>query len=148
MSLLDTLRTDALTARKARDSVAASLLVTLLSEAEQTGLNDGKRPSTDAEVLATIRKFLKNNGEARAVRPDDAVLAREASLLEGYLPKQLSEEELRGAILVVASELGIAPITAKDTGALMKTLNAKYAGQFNGGTASTLIKQLANIRHS
>ena len=144
MSFLDTLRTDALTARKARDSVAASLLVTLLSEAEQTGLNDGKRPSTDAEVLATIRKFLKNNGEARAVRPDDAVLAREASLLEGYLPKQLSEDEQRAAIQGIANGLGLTAITGKDTGALMKGLNAQYAGQFAGGQASAIIKQLAS----
>lgn len=143
MSLLSTIRNDSLTARKARDTVAASLLVTLLSEAEMTGLNDGKRESSDTEVIATIRKFLKNNAEARTVRPDDAVLQREAQILEGYLPRQLSEDELRAAILAVAGSLGLTQITAKDTGALMKGLNAQYSGQFNGGQASALIKQLA-----
>ena len=77
MSLLQALRNDALTARKARDTVAASLLVTLLSEAEKTGLDDGKRESSDAEVIATIRKFLKNNAEFLRVRADDATLKRE-----------------------------------------------------------------------
>jgi uncharacterized protein YqeY len=143
-SLLSTIRQDSIAARKNRDAVAASLLVTLLSEAEMTGLNDGKRESTDAEVLATVRKFLKNNDETLKVKVGDEVLLREKALLEGYLPKQLSEDELRAAIQAIASDLGLTAITGKDTGALMKGLNAQYAGQFAGGQASALIKQLAS----
>ena len=143
-SLLSTIRQDSIAARKNRDAVAASLLVTLLSEAEMTGLNDGKRESTDAEVLATVRKFLKNNDETLKVKVGDEVLLREKALLEGYLPKQLSEDELRAAIQTIASDLGLTAITAKDTGALMKGLNAQYAGQFAGAQASALIKQLAS----
>ena len=142
-SLLSTIRQDSIAARKNRDAVAASLLVTLLSEAEMTGLNDGKRESTDAEVLATVRKFLKNNDETLKVKVGDEVLLREKALLEGYLPKQLSEDELRAAIQAIASDLGLTAITGKDTGALMKGLIAQYAGQFAGGQASALIKQLA-----
>lgn len=142
-SLLSAIRENSLMARKTRDGVASSLLVTLLSEAEMVGLNDGKRESTDAEVLATVRKFLKNIDETLKVRPDDAVVRREKEILEGYLPKQLSEDELRAAIQAVASELGLAAITPKDTGALMKGLNARFAGQFAGAQASALIKQLA-----
>lgn len=146
-SLLSTLRNDALAARKSRDAVAASLLVTLLSESADAGLNDGKRESTDAEVLATVRKFLKGNGEALAVRGDDEVLKREKALLEGYLPQQMDESQLRAAIEQAAVELGLVStnvsITAKDTGALMKALNARYAGQFAGAQASALIKQMA-----
>ena len=56
MSLLHTLRQDALAARKARDAIAASLLVTLVSEAEMTGFNDGKRESSDVEVMATMKQ--------------------------------------------------------------------------------------------
>ena len=143
-SLLSTIRQDSIAARKNRDAVAASLLVTLLSEAEMTGLNDGKRESTDAEVLATVRKFLKNNDETLKVKVGDEVLLREKALLEGYLPKQLSEDELRAAIQAIASDLGLTAITGKDTGALMKGLNAQYAGQFAGGQASAIIKQLAS----
>lgn len=143
-SLLARIKEDALTARKARDAVASSLLITLGSEASMAGVNDGKRESTDTEVLATVRKFLKGNAELLAVRGEDEIALREKLILESYLPKQMSEEELRAAILAIASELGIETITGKDTGAIMKALTAKYAGQYAGGQASALVKSLAN----
>lgn len=143
-SLLARIKEDALTARKARDAVASSLLITLGSEASMAGVNDGKRESTDTEVLATVRKFLKGNAELLAVRGEDEVALREKAILEGYLPKQMSEDELRAAILAIASELGIESITGKDTGAIMKALTAKHAGQYAGGQASALVKSLAN----
>ncbi len=144
MSLLSQIRQDSLAARRARDEVASKLLVTLLSEAERTGLDDGKRESTDAEVTATIRKFLKNNGETAAARGDTDESLREKALLEGYLPKQLTEERLREAVVALAAELGIEKISGKDTGALMKALGARYPGQYAGGQASSVIKALAS----
>ena len=142
-SLLTQIRADSLTARKQRDAVASSLLITLLSEASVSGLNDGKRESTDAEVQATVRKFLKGNAEALGVRPNDETLIREKALLEGYLPQQMSDAALREAIVQAARDIGLGDITAKDTGALMKRLNATYAGQFSGQKASAIIKELA-----
>lgn len=143
MSLLAKIRADSLTARKARDAVASSLLITLVGEASMAGVNDGKRDSSDEEVLATVRKFLKNNGELLGVRPGDEVALREKTILEGYLPKQMSEDELRAAILAIATQNGIAQITGKDTGVLMKGLQAAHGGQYAGQMASALIKQLA-----
>ncbi len=148
-SLLSQIRTASLNARKARDGVARDLLVTLLSEAEMVGLNNGKRESTDAEVIATVRKFLKGNGEALAARSQDEVLLREKALLEGYLPQQMNEAQLRSAIEAAAVELGLVSndtvsISSRDTGALMKKLNENHQGQFAGAMASTLIKQMSN----
>ena len=143
MSLLSQIREQSLAARKAKDTVAVALLVTLLSEAERPGLDDGKRESTDAEVMATVRKFLKNIGETMAARGETADLLREKSILEGFLPQQMSEEQLREAIVAIAAEKGIAQVTAKDTGALMGGLKARHAGQYDGGQASAIIKALA-----
>ena len=67
MSLLAQLKKDSLLARKAADSVRATLLSTLIAEAEMVGKNAGNRESSDDEVQQTIRKFLKNNQEAAAV---------------------------------------------------------------------------------
>jgi uncharacterized protein YqeY len=142
-SLLARIKADALTARKSRDAIASSLLITLGSEASMTGVNDGKRESTDAEVLATVRKFLKGNTELLAVRGDDEVALREKTILEGYLPKQMTEDELRAAITVITQELGITTITGKDTGAIMKALTVKHAGQYAGAQASALVKSLS-----
>lgn len=142
-TLLTKIRADALAARKARDAVASSLLITLGSEAAMAGLNDGKRDSTDAEVLAAVRKFLKGNTETLAVRPADEVALREKVLLEGYLPQQLDEAQLRDILSTLASELGLEKVTGKDTGALMKALSSRYAGQYAGAQASALIKAMA-----
>ena len=64
MSLLAQLKKDSLLARKAADGVRATLLSTLIAEAEMVGKNAGNRESTDDEVQQTIRKFLKAEGVA------------------------------------------------------------------------------------
>ena len=92
--LIEQLRKDALDARKKGNAVAASLLVTLVSEAAMVGKNAGNRESTDDEVQAVIRKFLKNNQEATGVIRDTARLAtlqEESRILESYLPTMASE---------------------------------------------------------
>ena len=94
MSLLAQLKKDSLLARKAADGVRATLLSTLIAEAEMVGKNAGNRESTDDEVQQTIRKFLKNNQEAVAVIKDTdrlAVLEQESAILTAYLPPMASE---------------------------------------------------------
>ena len=49
--LINQIKSDALEARKARQTNTATLLTTLYSEASMVGKNDGNRESTDAEVL-------------------------------------------------------------------------------------------------
>lgn len=142
MSLLETIKSNALDARKRRDNIAAPFLTTLLSEASAPGLNDGKRASTDEEVLAVVRKFLKNNAEVLLVRPNDTVAQAEKQILEGYLPKQLSEGELRAALLAIARDAGITTVTQKDMGVLMKGLKERYNGQYDGKAAQQAVASL------
>jgi hypothetical protein len=59
MSLIQTIKADQVQARKAR-SASASILTTLIGEAEMIGKNAGDRESTDEEVIAIIKKFIKN----------------------------------------------------------------------------------------
>ena len=64
MTLLSKIRADLFTLRKEGESKnAISLLTTLYSEAANVGLNDFKRETTDAEVIAVIKKFIKNIDE-------------------------------------------------------------------------------------
>lgn len=142
MSLLQTIKNDALEARKRRDNVASSFLTTLLAEAAMVGLNDGKRDSRDDEVVAVVRKFLKNNAEVLLVRPTDPIALAEKGLLETYLPTQLNEEDLRAAFLGVARDNGLTVIGKKDVGVLMKGLKERYSGQYDGKTASGVLNTL------
>lgn len=145
MSLLETIKSHALDARKRRDNIAAPFLTTLLSEASAPGLNDGKRASTDEEVLAVVRKFLKNNAEVLLVRPNDTVAQTEKQILEGYLPHQLSDGELRAALMSIARDAGITTVTQKDMGVLMKGLKERYNGQYDGKAAQQAVASLIKV---
>ena len=142
MTLLETIRTEQIRARKARDGVRTSLLTTLLSEAANVGLNDGKRESTDAEVIAVIKKFIKNIDETLAVRASDDLLV-ERAILEGFLPSQLSEDELLAAVVSIVAELELdgQSRSMKMMGPVMKTLKERFEGQFDGKAASETVKR-------
>jgi uncharacterized protein YqeY len=62
----------------------------------------------------------------------------EISIISGYLPKQMSDGDVKAAITAVIAETGAAGI--KDMGKVIGVLKAKYAGQMDFGKASGLVK--------
>lgn len=145
MSILDKVRTDQVQARKDRDEIRIPLLTTLLSEASNVGLNDGKRESTDAEVIAVIKKFIKNIDETLAVRPNE-VLETERAILEQYLPTQLTGEKLEDTIRDVLDGMTYVEPRMKMMGPVMKALRDKFDGQYDGKEASTLVRFVLDIK--
>jgi len=138
MSLYQNIKNAQLEARKARDQVSIGLLTTLLGEAAMPGKNDGNRESTDLEVVAVIKKFVKNN-ESIPVSARSEVHDTELKLLGQWLPKQLSEAELKG--LIAASASIVIGGSKPSMGELMQSLKDNFAGQYNGALASKLIKE-------
>jgi len=65
------------------------------------------------------------------------VILNEVSILETYLPKQLTEEQLSGLISALVYNNNY---TIKDMGKIMAELKSKYSGQYDGKLASTIIK--------
>lgn len=137
MNLLNTIKSDLFRLRKrADDKLAISLLTTLYSEAANIGLNDGKRESTDAEVIAMIKKFISNLDQcvtaANKLRINTDNQKQEIKILEAYLPKQLTETELRSIIkpLVDAGE---------NKGVIMRALKENYGGQYDGKLAASIV---------
>ena len=145
--LLEKLKHDALEARKARDTVKASLLTTLVAEAERVGKDDGNRPSSDTEVVAVIKKFIKNADESlRALRsrsdPSEAAIAHlqaEMTVLEGHLPSQASEAQIREQVERLVGVLD--ERSPKQMGALMAKLNSAFEGNFDKALASRIVKE-------
>jgi uncharacterized protein YqeY len=139
MSLLQTIKKDQVQSRKDRNRDKASLLTTLFSEAANVGLNDGKRESTDSEVLATIKKFLKNLEETIAAYEGTAtaLLAEKAWLTE-YLPTQMDEDQLTNAVAIIVA--GVEDPSPRSMGIVMKELKAQYDGQYDGKMASGIVK--------
>lgn len=149
--LMEKIRSLQLEARKTRNKTASDLYTTLIGEAAMIGKNDGNRESTDAEVVAIIKKFIKNNGEAQKVlidsmppssdfTPPGAVkLMDEMELLEALLPSQITGERLRGVIESMKNETGAGP---KDMGKIMGLLKQRFDGQYDGKEASVLVKSV------
>lgn len=137
MSLLDRIREDAITARKAKDP-KAGVLVTLIGEAD-TAMKKLKepRPLEDAEVVAIARKFIKNIDETLAVVTDSAAVLKaktERAALEAYLPHQMSAEEIAGFARTAAAE-------GANLGQIMARLKVEKAGQYDGKLASTIVRE-------
>lgn len=130
---------------KINRAIEISLLTTLLSEAIMPGKNE-QRESTDAEVISVIKKFVKNNDEcmkAAGDRRDDEWIGRltvEREILDSFLPKQLTTDELREIVVTFVMNNGIS--NSKGTGIVMKMLKENYSGLYDGKIASDIVKEI------
>lgn len=139
MTLFEQIKADSLTARKNRDTPKVTLLVTLVGEIDSVAKNAG-RPgqATDAEATAVVKKFLKGVDEVLKVDPTNAQALVEKPLLEGYLPKQLSEDQLRE--LIVSFIAG----GANNIGMVQKRLKEQVPGQYDGALAAKVAQSVLN----
>lgn len=131
-------------AKMEHDTLKNNLLSTLIGEAAMIGKNDGNRETTKQEVLAIIRKFVKNINEnikiLEEMGKDTAKALKEKEILESFLPKQLNELELEKVIELIASELPERSV--KMMGAVMAELKKKHDGLFDGKSASEMVKKV------
>jgi uncharacterized protein YqeY len=133
-----------LTARKDKDTLKATVLTTLIGEAEAVGKNKGNRAPTDAEVTAVVKKFLDGANFIldKAVDNLEARLQarEEITILEAYMPKQLSAAELETIVSNLIAVNGVD--SPRKLGLLMKDLKAQYDGQYDGAVASRIAKEI------
>ena len=98
----------------------------------------------DADVLSILQKMIKQRQESvelyRKGGRDDLVKQeqQEIDIIAGYLPKQMSDDELKAAIAAVVKDTGAASI--KDMGRVMAALKERYAGQIDFAKAGGLVK--------
>lgn len=122
-------------ARVGRRVVESSLLGTIIGEIENKAKN-GKNFG-DAEILLIIKKMRESAVLTYGLTDSDsgkAVLLKEISILDGFLPQQLAEDELK-CILTELRKTG--PIELKD---YMNHLREKHSGQYDGRLASSIFK--------
>jgi hypothetical protein len=144
--IYETIKRDSLTARKTGNKATASLLVTLASEIQAAGrsVEERENPSNDV-TIATIKKFIKN-AEASGVqvlsaqRPGyiDAfgAIKAELDILETYLPKQLTEDEIKVIIAGLRAKPGEANIMEPTMGNIMGYFKTMYPGRYDGALVS------------
>lgn len=98
----------------------------------------------EAEVLAILGKMVKQRQESARAYEEGGRLElaererEEIDIIEEFLPRQLSEEEIAAAIDGAIAETGAASI--RDMGRVMGALKAKYTGQMDFGAAGSQVK--------
>ena len=131
MPLHDNLSNDLQAALKAKEQTRLDVL-RMMKAAIQNKELEVNRQLDDAEMTWLLTTLIKQRKEAadqyqRAARQDLASKElQEVSIIEGYLPSALSEEELLQVIEAVIQETGAK--TLKDMGPVMKATMAKLAG--------------------
>lgn len=148
MTLLSTIKADQLQARKNKEALKAALLTTLIGEASVIGKNDGNRETTDDETTKVIQKFLKGINESINYMSQSAngaealtMLNGEKTILEAYLPKQLTVEQIKYGISTQIQS-GALKKDPSLKGAAMKYLKENFSGQYDGKTASQAIDEI------
>ncbi|MFF4344615.1 GatB/YqeY domain-containing protein [Kitasatospora sp. NPDC001540] len=144
-TLKEQLQEDLTAAIKARDELRSSTLRLTLSavtSAEVAGKE--KKELSDAEVLQVIGKEAKKRREAAdafegAGRTEQAARERaEGEVLAGFLPKQLSDEELAAIVAAAVTESGASG--PQGMGAVMKLVRPQVEGKADGGRVAAAVK--------
>lgn len=127
MTLQEKINADLKAAMLKKDETTKSILRVLIGE-----LNRVDKIVSDEKVIATVKKMIENAKIVGGAEDEIAVL-------ENYIPKQLTEEELSG---IISSLIFENSYTAKDMGKIMATLKSSHNGRYDGKLASTLIKNI------
>jgi uncharacterized protein len=139
-SLLTRLQADLNAARKSQDAARTLVLGSVIADVKNRGI-ELRRDLTDEDVIDVLRKGIKRRRESieafnQAKRQDLAGKeAAEVSALEGYLPAQAGEDEIRTAVRAAVAE------GAKNIGAVMGKVLPQFKGRAEGGTISAIARE-------
>ena len=144
MSLRDRLTEDLKQAMKARDQLRMDV-IRMIKAAVINKEVELKKDLDDAEMSRVMATLIKQRRESveqfeKANRTELAEKERkEITIIETYLPKALSPEELEDIVASIITELGAHSL--KELGAVMKAVMARLAGQaIDGKQVSDLVK--------
>ena len=135
---------EAMKAKDERKLGALRMVNSTIKNADIEARGQGKPPLSDTELLSVLQKMIKQRQEAvelydKGGRAELAAQERaEIAVISAYLPKQMSEDEVKAAIGAAIAEINAGGI--KDMGKVIGVLKAKYAGQMDFAKASGLVK--------
>jgi uncharacterized protein len=147
MGLEQNIMADMKEAMKAKDEAAlrslravkAAIIIAKTAE----GANGELKEEDEVKLLQKLVKQRKDSLEIfeKQNRPDLAEKEKEEiAIIEKFLPKQMSAEELREAIAAIIAETGAS--SAADMGKVMGAANKQLAGKADGKTISGIVKEL------
>jgi uncharacterized protein len=139
MTLADRVKQDLTSAMKAGEKDRVGALRLVLSELQKDA-KEGK-----GDELAVLRRERKRRQESAAAfrqggAPDRAEAEEaEAELIAGYLPAELSDDELRAIVAGAVAESGAS--SPKDMGMVMKAAMPKVGGRADGKRVSAMAQE-------
>jgi len=143
--LRDDINRDMIAAMKSGDKERLSTLRMLLSAIKYKEV-DAKHQLNDEEVVSVLSTLVKQRQDSidqfRKGGREDLVEkeTREAEVLKGYLPPQLSEDEVRDIVRKAAEETGAAG--PRDMGKLMKAVMPQVKGKADGKLVNDIVKEV------
>ena len=138
------IQADLVVAMKGHQENAVAALRSVKTAIQNEKVNGAYHELTDNDIVKLIQKLVKQRQESieiysQAGRNELADQEqKEMFVLQNYLPKMLSDDELKLAIDRLITDLNAK--TMKDMGTIMKALTERYPNQYDGKTASTYIR--------
>ena len=152
MSLKVTIETEYKNALKSKDKTKISTYRLILSSIKDLEISNrsgpNKKETDDEDIKKLFKKMVKQRAESIDIYKKNnrsdllEVEQNEYNILSSYLPKQLSDEELKKMCEETISNLGASSI--KDMGKVMGELKKQNADQIDFAKAGNLLKQILN----
>lgn len=135
-------------AMKAKDSLRLStlrLITAAIKDRDIALRSEGEdREMTDDEITAVLSRMVKQRQESARAYEEGGRLElverelAEIAVIETYLPRQLTPDEVEAAIAEIITELEAGSI--RDMGRVMNALKARYTGQMDFGAVGPVVK--------
>lgn len=144
MSLQEQISAALKDAMRARDEVKMSTLRLVLTAIKKRE-KEARSLLEDQEVISVITTQIKQRRESieqyRQAGREDLAQTEESELqiLQGYMPEQVSEQEISNTLDEIIAEVGA--VSMKDMGKVMKAAMAKLAGKAEGGAINAMVKE-------
>lgn len=147
MDIFDIISNDLKEAMKAKDKVALDTLrnikKALLEAKTAPGAGDSVDDATATKIISKLAKQGRESAELFASQNRPELAAEElaqVAVLEKYLPKQMSDEELTAALKSIIAEVGAS--TPQEMGKVMGIATKKLAGMADGKAISAKVREL------
>ena len=122
------------------------LMNSAIKSADIEARPSGRDAISDADIMQVFAKMIKQRRDSveqftAGGRPELAAAEQaEIAVIESYMPKQMSEAEVKAAASALIKDLGAASM--KDMGKVISALKEKFAGAMDFGKASGIVKDL------
>lgn len=125
---------------------ATRLIVAGIKEKDVVARGKGEKEAGEADIMSLMQSMIKQRKESVKIYEDAnrhdlaAKEQSEISVIQSFLPSQMSEDEVTTAINDIIRATGSSSV--KDMGVVMAELRGKYAGKMDFGSASAKVKAM------